>query len=356
MKKDYKNNNYLSPYDDSEYNSSSNVEKQIVNVTYLDPPKPLYDPNNAKEGIVSNAGGMIVPMMLNLNTNNKVPIFNINDEDHIDYAAPKRSPKDHNKEQRIQKLKGEIHELDLKVETDETEELQEANRCCRFCPTSKKGKLILLFIVLFFLGLIGILAYVFFPVAPDFKVKIQTFKNMKPNFQQNPEKNTFRLRYALNMTVEVYNNNRFAIKPEKIRVDTYISPNMTALLKTKLPGNMLTGKVNDYLVGRATVGGLVFPAKGIESFSTKLNISFSPDEQLGIASDPAVGEILRVCRPDAIERNETMTIVYVAYINVGILNKLGINPKLVDSINIGCPLGKTYAAELFKDPMLARFL
>jgi hypothetical protein len=338
MKRDYNNNVWLN--DNLEYNTSADVEKQVVNLTYVDPPKPLYDPNNMMEGNVPPAGGMIVPMVVDLNNNNYAPPIV---EAKSGYVSPNFNPK-------IREDKKEVNEYNLEVKE---EKLRKSNRCCGCCPTSRKGKLIVLFIVLFFLGIIGILAFVFFPTAPDFDIGLKVNNDKKFEFEQN----SFRIKYALDLIINVTNNNRYDIKSEGITIRTYISPDMTALSKTKYPGYALSGRNFDREVGFAEdVGQRIFPSHSTTSFNLTLNVNFTPDKELGIASDPAVGEILRVCSPEAIARNETLKIISLAYVEVGILKKLGINPKIMNDKNLGCPLGKKNAAELFKNPMLARFV
>jgi hypothetical protein len=352
-----------SEYAESEYNTSANVEKQVANLTYVDPPKPLYDPNNMKEGNVSPVGGMIVPRVVELNTKNYAdPIRNVHPvntsnnftelqhfavppgiPERQHFAVPRGEHKPNKREQRIRALKNEIDELDLKVES---EEIQDSKRCCGCCPTSRKGKLIVLFIVLFFLVAIGIVAFILWPKFPEFKVtRIETKQGEPINIALDLNKLT--VQYVLNLTVEVANNNRFDIFADTIDISTYISPNMEELGKTKFPGSTVTGKVDDYLVGEAKVEQIEFFAYRRKKFFADLYVDFDSGP-FGVVSNPILGEILRVCTPEAIARNDTLKIVYIVDVKIGILQKLGFSPKIVDIIPIGCPVGAKKASEMFK--------
>jgi hypothetical protein len=360
MRRDY--NNHYSFYDDASYvddlpdnryrdDSQYRIEsfyseygrEDLMNQTpYVTPARQLYDPNNMREENESFDGGMYGA------TN---PI----EEPHNGSVFPNSNPQDFSKDARIRELKNEINEHESEFEA---EKRPRSNGCCGCCPTSRKGKLIVLFIVLFFLGILGILAYVYFPKPPEFEMGVTVKNDVKLEFQQIPEKNSFRIKYALDLRINVTNNNRYDIKSEKITIFTYISPDMTALSKTKYPGSALRGKNFDREVGTAEeVGQKIFLSQRMTRFNLTLNVDFSPDEQYGIASDPILGEILRVCHPDAIAKREMMTIIYIAYADVALLQKIGLPPiRKVESTKISCPLGGRYAAELFKDPMLARFV
>jgi hypothetical protein len=334
-----------SEYADSEYNFSAHAEQQVAHFSYCEPLQPSYDPNSMIEG---NVHPLII---LPIDHTAPLPIA----EPTNDYVFRNSNPLDFSRDLRIRELKNEIDALDSEFEA---EKRPGSIGCCGCCPTSRKGKLIVLFIVLFFLGILGILAYIFFPRPPDINIQLKVSKDSNFQFTQIPENNTFRLTYAIDMIINVTNNNRYDIKPEKITIDTFISPDMTALSMTKFPGSTLSGDIENRLVGNAEdVGQRTFPSYSTSSFNLTLNINFSPDKKYGIGFDPTVGEFLRVCNPDAIEREEKMTILYKAYVDVAILQKLGLPPlRKVESKKIGCPVGKTYAAELFKDPMLARFV
>lgn len=317
---------------------STAVEKQVANLTYIESPKPLYDPN-CKE--VSNKAlhknGMMIPQILDYNLQRTKETRNVNES------------KDVKRENRIKELKMEIDQLDHKVALDEKNKRSKKSRCCYCCPTTRHGKLTLFITLTLLLGALALVLYFFWPKVPEFKVKnLQTFSGVRHQFIESVD--SFRLIYPLNLTVEVINRNRYGIQTDQIFMKLYISPNISEIQKTNYPGSLLTGKVNDHLVGEANTTRTKFPAQTTKIFFFNLTIDFFPDPDLGLLGDPAIGEILRVCNDEARANKTLMTIVYEVEIKIGLFSKFGFTPRILDQVGIGCPLGNSTA-----DSILERF-
>jgi hypothetical protein len=354
-----------SEFGTSRPSTSDGVEKLVANLTYVDPPKPMYDPTNTTEADVTANGGMIIPMMIDFNNQND----NSYHAPSNNYTAPmtNKKPKmphkisnvqkvDPDREKRINELKNEIGQLDQTLQMDEAKERKQSKRCCCCMPATRKSRIIVFVVTLLIIGIIGIILWIFWPSAPQFRVvSLVNFPGLQPVLVVAQDRSSFRLQYALNLTVEVTNGNKYDIKTDQILMNAYISPNMIELAKNKLPGSTLTGRVDDHLVGTAKVENVRFSGNSNKIFFAKLNVDFIPDPDLGMLNDPAIGEILRVCSPEGKKNKAMMKIIYQVDVKIGIFTRFGFTPKILNEASVTCPLG-SFSDDLIKQPMFASYL
>ena len=193
-------------YDDA----TAGVEKQVANLKYVESPKPLYDPFQSK-GMVQapSTAVMMTPVLLeqrNHHTRNPSNKQNTN--------TPRNVPVSKNVDHRIKELKMEINNLDHEIAKDEKKTGKSRGGFCYCCPTTRRGKFALFTLITIIVGILAVVVYFLWPKVPEFKVK--TLKSEKDGPKPNIDLLNFRILFALNLTVDVTNENRYAILTDSI--------------------------------------------------------------------------------------------------------------------------------------------
>jgi hypothetical protein len=179
---------------------------------------------------------------------------------------------------------------------------------------------------------------------PDVDLERVEFTKSEPAISGNDL--NFTVKYPLLLKIKVTNPNYYSIKTNTILINACISPNLTILSKTKFPGSLLTGKVDDYRIGRSISKNVNFAQGETTSISAILQIEYTPNPKYGALNDPSLGEVLRICSSQGRKSKETMKIVNYIDIDIGILSTFGYKPRIVRDLNIQCPISSVALEQL----------